>query len=395
MADTTNTEVLSVRLKLVGFQDPGARDEELLTDFTFSITETAELVAEIADRIIEKLPGLQFVTDQGKPYMAKLIKELCEACEVEHAPAPEGTPTAKATIERAFRTVKSALSPLLELTNRAAEALPELEDSGLAISLATLIFATGLRIYKFASRQRPRSEAARPSDREALAAIAEEQREKARSEYRSRRLLLEKIHREYGMPGSQESFVRRFKSHHLEDLREAMKQLSRVHCCCRIQTPDRYFAAILWRVASEGASRRSRVRRQTIERDEARRRDEAYAHERAWLEEHPDEWVLHGLDAIASQYRPELGDFHAGGSVFGLAPLRQALEQLVKSTALPNEAIRAIWSRWKNLHAEDDPTRVGKVREVFTTTAEEVLSTTSSGTDKVPVGLSELVKTAT
>lgn len=392
MADTTAVEVLGIPLKLIGCQDPGDRHRELLATFSLSTTETADLVAKTADTLFEKLPGIQFVTDQGTPYMAETIQQLCAAREVEHAPAPEGMPTAKATLERSFGTLKQALAPLLELTRRAAAAIPALRDVALAQSLGTLLFATALRIYTFASRERPASQVL-AADRELLALVAEDNRERSRSETRSRRLLLEQIHREYGMPGGQENFVRRFKDRPLEDLRESLTRLAATRCCCRIEKPDRYFAAILWRVGLANSARRARRRRDEIARAKDRLQTAELERQAAWRRGHPEDAVLRGLDLIAGEYRPERGDFHVGGRLFGLAPLRSALRHLLASTSMPDEAIRAVWSRWQTLRAAADPRCVAKVREVFARVVADVRAHAAPDPTGIAT-LRELTKTA-
>jgi len=389
MADTTQTQVLGVPLKLIGVQDPGGRDRNLLAEFLLSPTETGELVAKTVDRLRELLPGRQFVTDQGTPYMAQVVQELCEVREVEHAPAPEGTPTAKATLERAFGTLKTALAPILELTQKAAEAIPVLCDESLAVSLATLLFGTGLRIYRFASKERP-GVSLPPADRETLEAVAQEQREAARSEQRSRRLLLAEIHREYGMPDSQEAFVRRFRDRHIEDLRAARLALANAHCCCRIAKPDRYFAAILWRVSSENLPRRSQRRREVLARAEERSQRLEVERERAHRDAHPGDAVLVALDLLAAQYRAERDDF-AAGRAFGLAPLRLALRQLLATTSLPDEALAAAWHRWRRLR-EPSEGCAAKVHRVFTSVVDEVRASAPPQPPE-PASLAELART--
>ena len=54
------------------------------------------------------------------------------ALELAAAPAcpqKEATPTEKAPLERAWRTIKDALAPLLSLTNRVAARVPQLRDT--------------------------------------------------------------------------------------------------------------------------------------------------------------------------------------------------------------------------------------------------------------------------
>jgi len=81
------------------------------------------VAAAAADR-----PGMQLITDQGTPYLAEAAKQAYDAIGVEHAPQREGSPTEKATVERGFGTIKNALAPLFEVLNRAAAAVPSLQQ---------------------------------------------------------------------------------------------------------------------------------------------------------------------------------------------------------------------------------------------------------------------------
>ena len=141
MGDTTDLKVLGVPLKLIGLQDPGRRLSRLFEGFGIYSRERSREVVDLVTRVLSDQPGTQFITDQGTPYLAELARETYESLELVHAPQKEGTPTAKATLERAFGVVKESLRPLLALTNRLADQCPALKDADLAQSLGQLLVA--------------------------------------------------------------------------------------------------------------------------------------------------------------------------------------------------------------------------------------------------------------
>jgi transposase InsO family protein len=144
--DTTDIRVLGVDLKLVGVQDIGDRERNLFDAFAIDERETSDLVTAVVTEAVAGREGLQFVTDQGKPFIAEAAKEAYDALAIEHAPQREGSPTAKATVERGFGTLKNAIAPLLDLLNRLADAVPELRRPDLARHVGTLLVATFLRV---------------------------------------------------------------------------------------------------------------------------------------------------------------------------------------------------------------------------------------------------------
>ena len=178
--DTTDLCVLGVALKLVGIQDLGDRERVLFDAFAVDQRESAALVERVLADAADGLAGVQFITDQGTPYVAEAAQQAYEALGVEHAPQREGAPTEKATVERGFATVKNALSPVLALLNRLAVALPQLQQPQLAKSVATLLVATFLRVY--AAGRRHLGHPLDGQDPEVLRAIVEQQRENARAE---------------------------------------------------------------------------------------------------------------------------------------------------------------------------------------------------------------------
>ncbi len=217
--DTTDLCVLGIDLKLVGVQDLGDRERCLFDAFAVDEHECSELIAGAVVDAAASREGMQFITDQGTPYLAEAAAQAYDALGLEHAPQREHTPTEKATVERGFGTVKNALAPLLAVLNRLASAVPSLRQPVLARHVATLLVATFLRVY--AAGRRHLGHPLDGQDPDVLRAIVEEQRDRARAEARSVRLFLEAVHAEYAMQGSSEKFVRTFRRYPLEDLHDA------------------------------------------------------------------------------------------------------------------------------------------------------------------------------
>ena len=253
--DTTDITVLGVNLKLTAAQDVGDRERNLFASFAVDEHETFALVTHVVQDALAGREGMQFITDQGKPFLAEAAKDAYDALGVEHAPQREGTPTAKATVERGFGTVKTALAPILGLLDRVAEAVPALHRADLAKHLGTLLVATFLRVY-LASR-RHLGHPLDGKDPDVLRTIVEEQRANARAEDRSTRLFLEAMHAEYAMPGSREAFVRAFRRYPLADLKEAERRFRPHACACDAKLPERYFAAVVRDVHQQATARRA------------------------------------------------------------------------------------------------------------------------------------------
>jgi hypothetical protein len=83
--DTTDLRVLGVDLKLVGVQDVGDRERCLFDAFAVDERESAELIARVAADAADGLEDLQFITDQGTPYLAEAARQAYDAIGVEHA----------------------------------------------------------------------------------------------------------------------------------------------------------------------------------------------------------------------------------------------------------------------------------------------------------------------
>lgn len=311
--DTTDLTVLGVPLKLVGVQDLGDRERCLFDAFAVDERESAELISGVVTDAAAGRDGLQFITDQGTPYLAEAARQAYDAIGVEHAPQREGTPTEKATVERGFGTIKNALAPVLDVLNRVAGAVPALCQPVLARHVATLLVATFLRVY--AAGRRHLGHPLDGQDPDVLRTIVEEQRDHARAENRSVRLFLEAVHAEYAMPGSSEAFVRAFRRYPLDDLHDAERRFRAYACRCQVRVCDRYFAAVVRDVHDRNRARRSIERRERRADGEGRRIRTDAAQRAADLDAHPERRLYEGLDLLAETWQPDTGGFVHDGQL--------------------------------------------------------------------------------
>lgn len=328
MADTTHIRAFGVDLQIVGAQDPGLRHKQLLEQFRVTEQENANTVIDVLTRACADLPGSQFITDQGTPYIAKATQAACERLDVEDAPQVEGTPTDKAPLERAWRTIKDALAPLLGLTDRAAEVAPALSDPNLAKALVTLLLGVYLRV--FAGGRRHLGHPLEGQDPAALDDAVERAREAARAEGRSRKLLLGQIHAQYNLGDdiSVDRFVRAHRHHDIDDIHAAERILRNKACRCQTRLCDRYFAGILRNVAEQGRHRRARQR---TDRQEQRARDTEQARfdqQDRFLAAHPEQRMWQALDALEVQWDADAGRLTFGGKGWGRGTLVRALHEL-------------------------------------------------------------------
>jgi len=345
MADTTAIEAFGVKLHLVGSQDPGNRHRQLLQSFRVVPQESSEVVIDVLSRAFADPAGTQSIVDQGTPYIAEATKKALESLEVDLCPQKEGTPTDKSPLERSWRTIKQALSPILALTDRLATAIPALKNTELARSFTELLVATFLRVYLSGRSHLPHPLEGR--DPLALVQVIEEAKEKARAETRSKKLLLKDIHARYAMPGSADSFVRAHRRFHLEDIQEAERRLRTRACRCRTFACDRYFAGILANVADELRRRRAAERRkkELARRLEAER--QSAAQRKAHHASHPDALLHEGLDMIACQWRPAEGKLLFGGSGLGLTRVRNAMAIMVENNIVFwKDDVQRGWRSW-------------------------------------------------
>ena len=370
MADTTDWEFFSVPLKIVAVQDPGNRKQKLWESFAVDTTENAELVVKVAAEALEASPGMQFITDQGTPYMAQATEQALQELELDHAPQKEGTPTAKATKERAFGIVKQALRPLVDLSRRVAEKVPALRRPDLAQALGRLLLAVYLRVYEAAPREG--GHPLQGKDAEALRVIIEEQREKARAEEKSKRLLLTTIHDAYDLRSSRERFIRAHRHLRLEDLQEAegyLNDRASKPWWGEIRNYRAYFGAVVRNLSAKNTKRREeqRKRRRTAEKEAAERAKEKETLKATAqrLKDHPESHLQEGLDLVAALWRPDERTLIFQGRGPGGAFILQALESMRNQD--PHSVIdraEAAWRTWGNSQP-DDEAMLAAVRKAF------------------------------
>jgi len=346
LADTTAISAFGLDLRLVATQDPGRRHQDLLSAFAAQTEENADVVVEVITKALAELPGAQLLVDQGTPYLAATTRAACETLEIEHEPQKEGAPTEKATLERAFGTIKRLLAPLLELSHRIAAALPSLRRPDLAKAAVTLLLVTFLRVWRAASRDRPLP-ALVESDPAALRDIVQQARDQARADNRSRKLFLQQVHADYHFEQyvSREAFVRAHRRHALEDIKAAERVLRGRACRCGVRRCDLYFAGILRRVAEEGRARRAAEIAARAEQRRRQREQEAHRAIDAHLAAHPDQHLVLALDALVEQHQT----FWADGHGVPRAQLRVALRDIQRRAPLVwHYDVDALWRTWKD-----------------------------------------------
>jgi len=345
MADTTHLTAFGVPLHLLALQDPGDRYRSLLQAAHVELEESAEQVADLVSQALHAQPGLQLITDQGTPYLAAAARDHYDALDLDHRPQEEATPTAKATLERAFRTVKDALRPILDLSNRLAQKIPALARPTLARPVTQLLVDAFLTVYHQARSDTPHPLAGQ--DPETFADLAQAQRERAHAELRSKRLTLSHIHQSYRFPGSVQSFLRAHRHHALEDIQEAERRLRQKACRCEVHACDRYFAAILQRVAEEGRTRRAADRaRRRKERDHQKIVAEIADHDRQ-RRRSPSRWFTEALDLLQHSWIPAHGRLFLDGHGMPRAGLRGALRALLQELPFTwKDQVDALWQTW-------------------------------------------------
>lgn len=320
MADTTDWTILGVPLKVMAVQDPGNRHREILSAVAVAEAESGQQIIDLVDQVAP--PGTQVITDRGTPYMSQ--GEVMAQHEQEHAPCKEYTATEKATLERGFGIVKQALAPLVDFLDHLVEDFPGLGTPMIAVKLASLLLAVFLDVYR--SARHGRGHPLEGNDPDVLRCIAEEQREKARSDQRSKLSTLERIHAQYAMPIGKKTFIRTYRSYALEDIVKAERRMRPAALRDDLRYPHRYFAAVINDVAEEGRERRrrERLRRET----QARLRHEQRKQEAriALLHAHPPSMLHEGLAWAAAQWRADHWLF--GNFVCGQSSIRFAVETM-------------------------------------------------------------------
>lgn len=329
-ADTTDTSAFGVPLKLVAAQDVGGRDECLFDSVIVDDHESAEHVVRVVTEALAGREGMQVITDQGTPYMAEATRAALEQAAAEHAPQREGDPLGKATVERAFGTLKGIAQPLLSITDRIAEATPAIRNASLATAAARVLFTALLRAYQAGARATRAAIAARGSvDEDALVRAAARAREAARADEDSRRQLLRHLHAIYQFDMQPRAFERQFVRYPLTVLRDAEARLRRQLHRNDIVSLVRYFAAIVRNAFVDYRADRARCQRYAHERaaDDEQAREFAALQRRRLCD--PASWLREALDALASGWLPSEGALLFGGAGLGLAWLRAALARLV------------------------------------------------------------------
>jgi hypothetical protein len=382
--DTTDLRVLGVDLKLVGVQDIGDRERNLFDAFAIDERETSALVASVVAEAAAGREGLQYITDQGKPFVAEAAKAAYDALAIEHAPQREGTPTEKATVERGFGTVKNAIAPVLELSNRLADAVPALRRPDLATHLGKLLVATFLRVYL--AGRRHLGHPLDGQDPDMLRAIVEEQRHNARAEERSVRLFLEAVHDEYAMPGAREAFVRTFRRYPLDDLHDAERRFRAYACRCQACVCDRYFAAVVRDVNERANARRSAEWRQRRATGGARRARADAARRATDLDDYPERRLHEGFDLLVESWRPAEHRFLADGAVARVW-LRRAVDLFrQREPLIAADRIEAHVRAWEAARPEIPHSLCQAVRGVLRAVITNIGQPTSAHSPSILVG---------
>jgi len=330
-ADTTDLKAFDIPLKLVAAQDVGGRDQDLLDSIIIDDKESADHVIQAITQALDTKPGQQVLTDQGTPYMAEATRAALEELEAQHAPQKEGHPQGKATVERAFGTVKTIAGPLLHLTSQIAKLLPILRDVNLAKAATTLLLTALLKAYQAGARATQKSNTERAGvSKEEIAELAEQSRQNAIAEDRSIRLLLANIHRDYDIKKPLADFIRKMRRFGLPVLRDAEKRFAtQVH---RDDIRDRasYFAAIARRVSEEHRIRHKAQQRQKEEDQKREQNSQNVDARNAHWHANPTAWLQDAFKAIAKQWIPERRELFLGGAGIGRGWLTCAIKRLIE-----------------------------------------------------------------
>jgi transposase InsO family protein len=351
-ADTTDLSVLGIPLKLMAAQDIGGRDRALFDSVVIDDHESAEHVVDVFTTAIAGREGLQAITDQGTPYMAKATRDALAELGVEHAPQREGDPLGKSTVERGFGILKTVAAPLLTLSDRVAQVVPALRDVELAKSLGHLLVVTLLRAYQAGARAARRATEQRSGlDEEALTGAAARAREQARAEEDSKRLLLTHLHELYHFDLPVAAFIRSYRRYPLAVLKQAESKLrSQLHRN-DIRSLSRYFGAIVrdtFEHYQADRARRNHVDQQCANSVAQAQQAAALRHARLT---NPVSWLRDALTALANQWLPAERRLLFGGEGAALGWLRGALHKLAHvhgpnatldiAHAVVNQSVRA------------------------------------------------------
>jgi len=330
-ADTTDLSAFGVPLKLMATQDIGGRDANLFDAVIVDDHENAELVSKMFTEALQGKQGVQVLTDQGSPYLANLTRQVLRELGAEHAVQREGMPTDKATVERAFRTVKQILKPLLKVTNKLADCLPDLRSPELAKAGARIVLTAMLRAYQAGARAARVADHARADvSCETLKHVAKQAREQAHKETESARLLLTDIHQLYDIQRPLQKFINGLHLYPLPVLNQAECSFrSQVHRD-DIRNRASYFARLVRNHNVDYQRRKAaedRAQQQSAQHDIDRRARERQL--AAW-QKSPVEWMQAGLKFLLQQWLPEQRCLVADGLGIGRVAVRGALSHLVE-----------------------------------------------------------------
>lgn len=275
--------------------------------------------------------GKQAVSDQGTPYVAHKTRDALEQEGVDHAPQREGDPLGKATIERAFGTVKSIAEPILGITNRLAESIEELRDVGLAKAMTIVLVTALLKAYQSGARAARRAVEERSGlDEQALFRAAQASRERAHAEDQSATMLLTHIHASYSIGGSVTEFIRTFRRFPLPVLHRAERafaaQAHRDDICNR----KAYFTKLVRGFADEYRAEQAIKQQGDAALAEQRRQAQQYERQLALWDKEPNRHLQEALEALSAQWNPSSHSLLFGGAGLGAAWLKDALNRLVE-----------------------------------------------------------------
>jgi hypothetical protein len=349
-ADTTDITAFGVRLKLVAAQDVGGRDQDLFDSVIVDDHESAQHVVSVLTEAIANRGGMQVIVDQGTPYMADATLDALDAIDAEHAPQREGTPTAKATIERAFRSVKAIADPLLDISNRVVAAYPSFKNVEFAKNATMLLVTALLRAYQAGARATRRADNERSETTVSqLVNVAEVSREQARAQHRSARQTLTRIHRAYAIDMPLKQFIRAHRHFPLSAIHEAERMFATQAHRDDIRKRASYFAALLIKAYEPHAKKRRRdaeqQQRQQVLEDERRRQKS----QDAYLQENPVAWLRDAFSKLLYFWVPETRAFLFGGVGPAQAHLRGAIEHLCSShgTATATDIINGVIAEFR------------------------------------------------
>ncbi len=329
-ADTTDVVAFSTPLKLVAAQDVGGRDQNLFEAIIVDDRESAEHVTQVLTEAIDGREGMQVVTDQGTPYVAEHTRTILDELGADHAIQREGDPLGKATVERAFGTVKQIAQPLLNVTNTIAAKVPALHDGALAKSVVTILLTALLRAYQAGSRAAHRADDARHGlDAQTLSQVAEESRKNAHVEDTSKRQLLTHIHSAYQFSEPLRAFIRTFRRFDLAALREAEHRFGTQAHRDDIRNRQSYFAAIVRRCHDAHRRELAKDIKNNALQDQLRTLALKKQHQHERWQQDPTTWLTDALETVAAQWLPDRRTLLFDGAGPGPGWLTDAFARLV------------------------------------------------------------------